>query len=177
MADEKYQTYYRALYRLSGLSRPYYEALYQPACEALAKVDKANVEKALQRAINTLKWRQGYLLPRFTTAETCYREQDAWTYGLCIAALCHDLRSSVSRENLQKILIPDIAQRWLENYDSLQQALRDFMNKKPGNELDFFIQAVSPSSHTIVQPEPDTEEDTPLTLEEACDATLRTAGD
>lgn len=44
----------------------------------------------IERAIAALKFRRGYMLPLGADTETCYREQDAWTYAIFSAALLQD---------------------------------------------------------------------------------------
>ncbi|HEX4045881.1 MAG TPA: TraI domain-containing protein, partial [Gammaproteobacteria bacterium] len=45
------------------------------------------LEVALDRVIDALKIRRGYMLPVGADTETCYREQDTWTYAVFLAAL------------------------------------------------------------------------------------------
>jgi hypothetical protein len=76
-----------------------YETLYAPIHHNLeiwfekinhtlpAEAKKTLLEKSWQRAIDALKIRRGYLLPFGSDAETCYREQDHWTYAVFTAML------------------------------------------------------------------------------------------
>lgn len=69
------------------------------------KQDDKQILHALDRAIVALKLRQGCMLPLNSDAETCYREQDAWTLAVFLVALLNNLRSEFLEMNLGMKLI------------------------------------------------------------------------
>lgn len=71
--------------------------------------------QALERSIHTLKIRRAYMLPIGSDAETCYQQQEVWTYALFTASLLIDYFSEEKNilEVTEKLLSP-IGFGWLK---------------------------------------------------------------
>ena len=89
----------RELKSLISVTPHYYELLYlQPLyafSQLVQQLPHPNKKDqwlliALERVIAALKLRRGYMLPLGADTESCYSEQDAWTYAIFTAALFQD---------------------------------------------------------------------------------------
>jgi hypothetical protein len=104
LAKARYQKPLYELQHLVSVTQKNYQALYINLLEQVAEWMQAlpcPLESAYQnpyglftlsfaRAIIVLKHRRAYMLPPGANAETCYQQQDMWTYGLFTAALLKD---------------------------------------------------------------------------------------
>jgi len=105
LADERYEPSLKQLKNLCSVTQTDYEIYYLPPLENYAafvqRLPAAGsaqyhqtggmLSQTLDLVITSLKLRQGYMLPPGSDAETCYREQEYWTYAIFLAALCQDL--------------------------------------------------------------------------------------
>ncbi len=99
-----YQEKLHELKQLVSVTPHYYEALYLKPLLAMAaivqqlpypfqhhyEIKNGFLLAALDCALAALKFRRGYMLPLGADTETCYREQDAWTYAIFTAALLQE---------------------------------------------------------------------------------------
>jgi len=53
-------------------------------------LSKTLFSESFTQAINTLKIRRGYMLPIGADTETCYAQQNSWTYALLVASLLQE---------------------------------------------------------------------------------------
>ncbi len=85
--------------------------------------DQERIDIAIHRAVRALKIRRAYMLPVGTDAETCYREQEVWTYGVFVYAMFWDyIISNEACEANQAFIahvIPDMAKHWMERHAKL----------------------------------------------------------
>jgi hypothetical protein len=83
---------------------------------------------AWKQAIAALKIRRAYLLPLGSDAETCYREQDVWTYAVFTGFLFKHLKSALnlSVETLTKALLPSTGLQWLKAHPTVFDEWQDY---------------------------------------------------
>ena len=102
LAQACYVDLLRELKSLISITPHHFKELYLQPIYALASLvqqlphpnyldnPKNFLAIALERTITALKFRRGYMLPLGADTETCYREQDAWTYAIFTVALFQD---------------------------------------------------------------------------------------
>jgi hypothetical protein len=87
---------------------------------AAVKNISEQIKSILILLIAVLKIRRAYMLPVGTDAETCYQQQDAWTYALFTATLFRKFVKSDS-DPLSQVTqwLPAAAVNWLKQYPDL----------------------------------------------------------
>ena len=127
---------HRPLKSLLSISDHLYEAFYAPLYLNLEnwleknmpgtslEAQRIRLEFLWQYGINALKIRRGYLLPFGSDAETCYREQEVWSYAVFTAALCYRTASHFHPANADwyKAIFPPAGIQWLEAYPAIFQS-------------------------------------------------------
>ena len=101
---------------------------------------------ALERSIAALKIRRGYMLPIGSETETCYSEQEFWTYAIFSAALLKDVWQLPLAFN---VIITDSKGNELESWQPLNQG-----TLKPGHFYQFtgnnLLQSNQPSNLNVL---------------------------
>lgn len=82
--------------------------------------DQEVCEQALLRATQALKLRRGYMLPIGSDAETCYREQEIWTYAVFISSLMSHRWSDLHE------VLPEITMAWIDRHPNVAKAIKAF---------------------------------------------------
>jgi hypothetical protein len=116
--DEKRRNHLYQLKQLVSTTQNDFKILYLDFIDMIETYLKNKPEiflQALDRSIHTLKIRRAYMLPIGSDAETCYQQQDIWTYALYTAALLIDFISE--EKNILEVsekLLPLIGFAWLK---------------------------------------------------------------
>lgn len=125
--------YLYELKHLISVTQDDYQQLYVQPIQTLAASlkDSTKLDQMLAHVIATLKIRRAYMLPVGTDAETCYQQQDAWTYALFTAVLLKDVsQNSDNVTTAIKKWLPDAGIAWLKKYTPLFKAWEDFLTGK-----------------------------------------------
>lgn len=137
--------YLYTLKQVISVTQQDYQQLYAQPLQQAARFlqDKSDIlEAVLKQMIITLKIRRAYMLPVGTDAETCYQQQDAWTYALFTAVLLKEFRQNTT-DLTAKInqWLPDAGIAWLKKYAALYKAWLDFLQNKSdaANRIAFII--------------------------------------
>ena len=110
-----------------AISPNYFFKLYQPVINSALDLfsESSNptepskaLKKAFVHAIACLQLRRGMMLPLYSDTETCYTEQEAWSYALFICALFKD---KLPDERLVTESVTILGQTWLQSYPELHQ--------------------------------------------------------
>jgi hypothetical protein len=90
-----------------------------------------------EHGIQMLKIRRGYLLPFDADAETCYREQEIWSYAVFTAALIHSLKKhfDVPANDLTKTLFPTDGWKWLNTHPAIFIAWNAYLQENDKNTV------------------------------------------
>lgn len=121
---------HRAIKRLLSITLNGYEMFYAPLYLNLNYWIEKNVpdlspdiktkrlETIWRYGEEALKIRRGYLLPFGSDAETCYREQEIWSYAVFTATLCYRTASHFhpSHPNWDQTVLPPAGLQWLAAY-------------------------------------------------------------
>lgn len=103
--DPSFQTYLYELKQLVSVTQNPYQSLYLSLVYKFAEFvqglpdmqnsaydhHKGLLKHAFVRALTALKYRRGYMLPVGADTETCYKQQEIWTYAIFTAALLKDI--------------------------------------------------------------------------------------
>lgn len=156
-------TFWYELKHLISVTPSDYEKLYvkpmQLLCHHLKNTSSANDISALIKPVLTLiiaalKIRRAHMLPVGTDAETCYQQQDAWTYALFTVILFRQFVQTNS-DALQQInqWLPATGLNWLKQYSTLFSEWQDSLSSSTVNSsLNAIIyQAVQPTSNKPIQ--------------------------
>lgn len=137
--------YDKSLKTLISMTTKGYEMLYLPLQERLKNwIEQTNSQvagieskdtlfaNAWQYGINALKIRRGYMLPLDADAETCYREQDIWTYAIFTALVCKQLKLDLGlpSEATMETLLPLASLQWLKMYPIVFKTWQDYLLEK-----------------------------------------------
>ena len=141
------------LKRLLSITPDRYEVFYAPlypnlnhwteknAAELPAEAKNDRLKIIWQSGIDALKIRRGYMLPFGSDAETCYREQEIWTYAVLTAALgktaCVTLTQPI--ENIIEALIPPKGYAWLKSYSSIFEIWKTYLSGKSNDKMIFDV--------------------------------------
>ncbi len=116
-----------------AISQQNFNTLYRPIISAFlnkAQPEQSNesnpipspsVKYAFLRSIASLQIRRGMMLPPHSDAETCYAQQEAWSYALFIAALWKDY---LPDDKLIKKIIPKMGLSWLQVHSDIKKTLK-----------------------------------------------------
>lgn len=123
------------LKKLISVTPHLYQTLYLTLLNNLERVLK-NQDLFLSvfaHAIDTLKVRRGFMLPIGADAETCYREQEVWTYAIFTAVLLKEAKLTFkSKENVKfknfEQLLPKSGLAWLQGYPSLFEHWSNYLS-------------------------------------------------
>lgn len=144
--------YDKSLKALISMTTKGYETLYLPLQERLKNwieqtdspvggIEPKNTlfANAWQHGIYALKIRRAYMLPLGADAETCYREQDIWTYAIFTALIFKRLKLDLglSSETTMETLLPLTGLQWLETYSSIFAMWQDYLSEKSVSESIF----------------------------------------
>lgn len=131
-----------------------YETVYMPLFFHLSRwIEKNAVDlssKAKANRLHTiwcystdaLKLRRGYLLPFDSDAETCYREQDVWSYAVFTAALLDSLMKHFhpSVPHLIDAILPASGLAWLKAYASVFKAWNSYLQENDKKTVFYAIE-------------------------------------
>lgn len=115
--DEKRRNYLFQLKQLISTTQDDFKILYLDFIEKIEAHLKNKPEiflQALDRSIRTLKVRRAYMLPIGSDAETCYQQQEIWTYALFTAAVFVSVSEEKSILKVPEELLPPIGCSWLK---------------------------------------------------------------
>ena len=87
VTPEDYQHYYMDL--IQSVAR-LFQQLPSPCYEKYSQAGDL-LKLTLERVVTALKLRRAYMLPAGADTETCYKEQDVWTYAIFTASLLKDV--------------------------------------------------------------------------------------
>jgi hypothetical protein len=125
----------KSLYELKHLVCVTQENYQQLYIDLLQRVtddrDIDNFNEKLALAIAVLKHRRAYMLPLGSNAETCYQQQDVWTYALFTAVLFKDYGQVTERFNSASQLLPKKGMQWINRYPDLLKSWRDYLEDAP----------------------------------------------
>lgn len=117
-----------------------YQILYLPVLINVANTQtfKTNIcELVFARIITALKLRRAYMLPIGADTETCYQQQDVWTYALFTVVIIKnylqtDSGSKQEPQNnyapLRQQIIPAAGLNWLQQYPELFHQWLDYLS-------------------------------------------------
>lgn len=104
------------VWQLVCLTREEFEALYVSTLKNVQK-KRDNIDVPLRRAIRALKIRRAYLLPIGSDAETCYAQQEAWSFAVFLQSLTWETPIQ------WRELISKQTEDWLGGFDEVVQVL------------------------------------------------------
>lgn len=143
------RTFIRELKQLISVTDEQYRAYYQPLIET--KI----AEQKYARCLYALKKRRSKMLPIGSDAETCYQQQDVWTYAVFVVA---------SLSGKQPLNALDDAQRaLLQQYEAVWQTIEQYLKR---DKTTIFSELLPPAEQ---QPKRDT-----ILLEELSEQDLLT---
>ncbi len=89
--------------------------------------------------VDALKIRRGYLLPFGSDAETCYREQEVWSYAVFTAALLDSMMKhfNPNAADLIEAMLPAPGLAWLKAYSTVFEAWNQYI-KRQDNTTPFY---------------------------------------
>ena len=127
--------YYEMKYLVS-ITKSLYQTLYLDFLKNIqTKIQDDLFFKSFEQALYALKVRRGFVLPIGADAETCYREQEAWTYAIFTAVF---LKES-DLTDFEKLL-PQQGLEWLKSYPQLFTNWCNFCtNEIPENNAIFIV--------------------------------------
>lgn len=132
------------LKRLLSITPDWYEVFYAPLYPHLKNWIKKNVadlssdvkatrvQTIWRYGVDALKIRCGYLLPFGSDAETCYREQEVWSYAVFTAALLDSFMThfNLSVTDAIEIILPTQGLAWLKAYTSVFNDWHHYLQEK-----------------------------------------------
>lgn len=136
--NSTYQGYLHELKQLISITKNDYKLLYLKPVEAIVNTaqDPKKLDDTFKLIIATLKLRRGYMLPIGTDAETCYQQQDAWTYALFTAALLRDYCKALSDPLcFAQELLAGTGINWLQQYKSVFTAWTNFLSTQDSTDI------------------------------------------
>jgi hypothetical protein len=78
---------------------------------------------SIERALIALMLRRGYMLPVGADAETCYQEQEVWTYAIFTAALLKDVWKIFIEMKINFVLLKKGVKEILEQWNPLVEPI------------------------------------------------------
>jgi hypothetical protein len=125
----------KLLYELKHLicvTQENYQRLYIDLLQYIeGRLEADDFSQKLALAIAVLKHRRAYMLPLGSNAETCYQQQDVWTYALFTAVLLKDHGQVTERFNSALQLLPDKGMQWINRHPDLLKSWRDYLEDAP----------------------------------------------
>jgi hypothetical protein len=141
----KYENYLYELKHLVSVTQTDYQELYAKLIKTVEiyLIDKPELFlHSLERSITTLKIRRAYMLPIGEDAETCYAQQDVWTYALFSAALLMDrIASHKEPITIAEKLMPERGFNWIKENKFLCEEWFEFL-KGENSENNLFAKII-----------------------------------
>lgn len=107
-----------------------FQILYAKPLQAIAAQQAMEVfAQTSARILAVLKQRRAYMLPFGADTETCYQQQDSWTYALFTAALLQN-EETLSAEKY----IPIRGLQWLKSFPALYEVWSAYLNGKAATD-------------------------------------------
>lgn len=127
--------YYELKY-LTSITKNLYQILYLDFLRNIqTKIQEDLFFKSFEQALYALKVRRGFVLPLGADAETCYREQEAWTYAIFTAVLLKESNLT----DFEKLL-PQQGLEWFKSHPQLFTDWCNFCtNEIPENNAIFIV--------------------------------------
>lgn len=99
------------------------------------EVKAKRLETIWRYGADALKIRRGYLLPFGSDAETCYREQEIWSYAVFTAALFNSVTKHFDPDmtDLIPAILPEPGLAWLKAYSSVFEAWNHYVENQGKN--------------------------------------------
>ena len=147
-----------AIWQLVSLTREDFEKIYVATLEAFKSLiaDDELYRRGHTIAVRSLMVRRAYMLPVGTDAETCYREQEVWTYAVFVCALFLEVWAKLNAEdqsNFETIMsvIPAHCRAWLERHNEVISQMQ-FDPSKVDSRVNTIAEIISvakpvPSTH------------------------------
>lgn len=114
---------------LVGVTQADFRLLYISVIEKLMYLYEPLCNEVLKIAINALKRRRGYLLPVGADSEVSFREHEAWTYAVFLAAILKILLVHISDQSIDelKTILLEQGLSWLEQHALLIQEWDNYL--------------------------------------------------
>jgi len=131
-----------------------YETVYLPlflhlnrwieknAADLSSKAKSNRLQTIWGYGTDALKMRRGYLLPFDSDAETCYREQDVWSYAVFTAALIDSLMKHFHPcvTHLIDAILPTQGLEWLKANSSVFKAWNSYLQENDKKTVFYAIE-------------------------------------
>lgn len=135
--------HYYELKHLVSITKNLYQTLYLGFLKNIQpKIQEVLFFKSFEQALYALKARRGFVLPISADAETCYREQEAWTYAVFTAVFLKESHLTEFEKYLSQQGL-----EWLKSYPQLFADWCNFCTDEAlkNNAISMITQKVSQS--------------------------------
>lgn len=142
------KNYTNQIWQLVSLTREDFKRIYLTTIDNFLTIETCQPasDQSLQRAILALKIRRAYMLPVGANAETCYQEQEVWTYAVFVSGLMGHRRAELLKT------LPENIRAWIERYPSVKKAFESFESEavNSGNVLSEMV-ALAQEHLTLIE--------------------------